>query len=261
MNTKVWLNGYNGRMGKEIAEEAKLISKLSIVGGSGHNFLKNLLQEKESYTSEDLLRSIKDVDLIIDFSNVTGNQSLLEVAGSLNSKSFLIGTTGLQREARDQWKAIAKENGHKILFAPNTSLGVLLTMKTCQQIAKVLSPKGFDIEIIESHHRNKVDSPSGTAMLLADRICDVVPLKPVTARDSKREKNEIGVFALRGGSVFGEHEVKFMGDSEELSVSHRALSRTLFAKGALLLGEWIHKQKKSGHYGLTDISLEDIAFH
>ena len=260
MTLKVWLNGYNGRMGQEICEATESSEGLLIEGGSGHLYLKNQFQEKQDYSSEELAENLEKVDLIIDFSNVDGNASLLKAIHLTKSKkAILIGTTGLSKEIRSQWKKMCTEGGHSILFAPNTSLGVLLTMKLSQQMASILQPKGFDIEITESHHRRKVDAPSGTAKFLADRICDMVPLEIVTHREGARRESEIGVFALRGGSVFGEHEVRFMGDFEELSISHRALSRSLFAKGAIILGKWISDQEKGRHYGLTDVSLEDIS--
>ncbi|SME90303.1 4-hydroxy-tetrahydrodipicolinate reductase [Pseudobacteriovorax antillogorgiicola] len=259
--TKVWLHGYHGRMGQEILHLLEEDSHLKFLGGSSRNQLILPGREPNGYSPNDLVESLGETDVIIDFSNIAGNQAIFKACKThkLEPKAFVIGTTGLDRGARNAWKDLCREAGHRLLFAPNTSLGVLLTMKMSQQMAQVLSPMGFDIEIIESHHRNKVDSPSGTAMFLADRICDKVDLKVSTHRTGKREANELGVFALRGGSVFGEHEVRFMGDHEELAISHRALSRTLFAKGALLLAKWIQKQKPGQHYGLPDVDLNDLA--
>ena len=116
------------------------------------------------------------------------------------------------------WRELCNSNDLSLLLAPNTSLGVLLTMQLSRTMAKVLSPLGFDIEITEAHHKFKKDSPSGTARFLADSICKDVDLKPVFERSSERKDNELGVFAIRGGSVFGEHTVHFMGQEEYLKV-------------------------------------------
>lgn len=260
MTIKAWINGYSGRMGQEIAEAAKDDQQLQIVGGSGHMLLKTQMRELEKYDVKDLAKALKEIDIIIDFSNIDGNHLLYQALESIEDKAVLIGTTGLSKERRDLWKKLAIDNSHRILFAPNTSLGVLLTMKVTQQLAATLHPRDFDIEIVESHHRHKSDSPSGTAKLLADRICDKVPLEIVTDRTGKRRDNELGIVALRGGSVFGEHEVRFMGDFEEISVTHRALSRSLFAKGSLILGHWLAQKKQNGHYGLVDIEINDLSF-
>ena len=252
----IWLSGYNGRMGQEIADLLSNDPETEVTGGSGLHYLKNNFQEKKNYTPLELSENLAQTELIIDFSSPEGNEALYQASLSLRvPKAFLIGTTGLNKHQRDRWKQICKESNHKLLFAPNTSLGILLTMQLSQQLAKALQPNGFDIEIVESHHKHKADSPSGTAKFLARGICDVVPLEMVTHRTGKRQDSELGVVALRGGSVFGEHTVKFLGEDEELVVSHRALSRSLFAKGAIILGRWLLKQDNGTHYHLSNVTF------
>jgi 4-hydroxy-tetrahydrodipicolinate reductase len=131
----------------------------------------------------------------------------------------------------------------------------LILQNVARQAARALKGKGFDIEIVESHHRNKVDSPSGTALLLAKNISEEIPKSEIiSSRKSKRRAEEIGVHSIRGGNVFGEHHISFLGDSEEIVFSHRALSRSLFANGALVLGKWL-ADRKPGFYGLSDVEL------
>lgn len=253
MAIKIWLHGLNGRMGQEIEKHMASSEDLKIIGGSGYGN-----EITAPYTS--LGKGLAAADVIIDFTNQEGNEVLLAEASSHKGKKYLIGSTGLTKAQRDKWKALC-ENDNAVLFAPNTSLGILLTMKLCQEAAKLLSPQGFDIEILESHHRHKVDAPSGTAKFLADKICEVTPLKPkYEGRTGVRKQDELGVTALRGGSVFGEHEVRFMGESEEIMISHRALNRALFAKGAIVLARWLSKEASLGTYqGLEAISLKDIS--
>ncbi len=256
---KTWLHGLNGRMGQEIKDELAKSKELSLIGGSGHEYFFSDSQVMNTCSQESLARGLGTADVIIDFTSQAGNQALLDAASSLEGKKFLIGSTGLNRSQRDSWKQLCKK-GNSVLFAPNTSLGILLVMKLCQESSRLLNPLGFDIEILETHHRNKADAPSGTAKFLAERIADVTPLHPhYQGREGLRAKDQIGVSALRGGSVFGEHEVRFMGDSEEIAISHRALNRTLFAKGSIVLAKWVASNASLGSYhGLETISLSDL---
>ena len=168
---------------------------------------------------------------------------------------FLIGSTGLNPEQLSRWEQYAKSHNCPVLIAPNTSTGVLLTLQSALNIAKGLHGLDFDIEILESHHRNKIDSPSGTAMFLANNIAEHEKLSLNTNRTGKRKTDELGVVALRGGSVFGEHTVRFMGDYEEIMITHRALSRDLFASGALTLGKWLMNQNQGRIVQLTEVSF------
>ena len=259
MTNSVWIHGYSGKMGQEILALIKDNSVYSFIAGSDQ-LIYGLpsYAEKDANTSElSSALSANPPDIILDFSTVTGNSTLLssiQVSTSFRS-AVLIGTTGLSKGCLDQWKKTAKEKEFSLLFAPNTSLGITLTIKAALAVAGVLNNSNFDIENPETHHRNKVDSPSGTARLLASAITSNLDgLKTAENRQGKRQNGEIGVQAIRGGSVFGEHEIRFLGEHEELKISHRAFDRMLFAKGALTLAGWVLTQE-SGHYGLSDVDI------
>ena len=170
---------------------------------------------------------------------------------------ILIATTGLSKPHIHGWKELSQKQGNSILFAPNTSLGILLTMHASLQMASLLLKQKFDIEMTEAHHRNKIDAPSGTVKFLAEQIAKQENLSISLNRTSKREDNELGIASIRGGSVFGEHTVHFMGEFEEISITHKALSRSLFAKGALTLGRWL-MSKSAGQYGLGMVTPQEM---
>jgi len=235
MTTKVFIQGASGRMGLAIQE---------ILGESKDKALK-------------LSDSLAAAELILDFSTVEGNQALLKTLSASKSKAaVLIGTTGLEKKQLGEWEKLAKKNNCCVLIAPNTSMGIFLLSRICEMFGAALFDSGFDIEIAEIHHRNKVDAPSGTAKLLAQSLNKAVPkLKVVSgSRNQKRSREDLGIQSLRGGAVFGEHDVKFLGDNEEITLSHRALSRSLFAQGALKFGSWLTKQKP-GYYQLGDVEF------
>lgn len=254
---KVWIHGYSGRMGQEITKVLRATNSWTLIGGSSGRGL--LFEGQEGLSWDQFPNIISNAEVLIDFSSVAGNLELQKAIRSDShfSKAVLIGSTGLDGQQIEEWKKLAKDKNIAILLAPNTSLGVLLLHQLSKLLGEVLSPLGFDIEILESHHRAKLDAPSGTAKFLAQGIASAVDKKIKVNREGKRENHEIGVTALRGGSVFGEHEIQFLGDEEEIKISHRALSRGLFAKGSLLLAEWVAKQK-AGFYKLEDVTMEEM---
>lgn len=259
---KLWIHGISGKMGEHIASESNQ-KGYDLVGGSGIDDIliaNNQKLEPQTYDNwgDYLLKS----DIIIDFTTPDGNKALYAKLNdlsvkSLSSKAVLIGTTGLHRNQLSDWKNLSSKRSLKLLLAPNTSVGIMLFSKIASTMQAVLKPLGFDLEMIESHHRDKIDSPSGTAKFLVNELCKYSDLKPIYGRDGKRQANEIGMASIRGGSVFGEHTLSFLGSHEELSISHRALSRKLFASGALQLGLWLLDQK-NGAYGLSDIDINDF---
>ncbi len=260
MTCKAWINGYSGRMGEELQRlMAKSPQEWSLLGGTSLDLLFDRTRGDQAADWLELPHYLERTDLLIDFSAAAGNQQLFKALTpkSLQDKAILIGTTGLSSEQKEQWVDFSRKQGIRLLIAPNTSLGVLLTLKVSQLIGGVLKPLGFDIEILESHHRSKLDAPSGTAKFLADGLTNSLKMESIYARTGQRQANEIGVASLRGGSVFGEHDVRFLGDNEEICISHRALNRSLFAEGALLLGRWL-LQQTPGSYRLEDISIEDM---
>lgn len=257
---KIWFHGVTGRMGTELVSLLKRDDQAAyrLVGGSAHRYIGIFRDGALITTPDQTLRAQLSQEkelVIIDFSSLEGNLALLDavIEADLKETAILIGTTGLSDEVMEKWRNTSINQGLKLLFAPNTSLGILLLLRSSLALAAVCG-KDFDIEMVESHHRGKVDSPSGTAKFLANQIAAKANLTPVYQRAGKRESGELGVFALRGGANPGEHTIKFMGEFEEITISHRSLSRSLFAKGALTLAGWLWQQKE-GCYDLTQVEL------
>lgn len=240
-----------------MAQATQKSSLFQLLGGSGMRG-NQLVQEDILQAAEiSLHEGLNIADIIIDFSTVEGNGKLLKEVERLKGKTILIATTGLQESQINSWLALGNEN-HRIMIAANTSLGIILTLSLSKQLASVLYRQGFDIEILESHHKYKVDAPSGSALLLAQGIADQEGLEVAFARKGKRSPQEIGISSLRGGSIFGEHRVHFFGEQEEICITHTALSRTLFAEGALVLATWLHKRQVTGTYHIQDVDIEDL---
>lgn len=164
-------------------------------------------------------------------------------------------TTGLSKEQIQKVEDTAKETA--VLKSANMSLGINLLMRLLQDAAKVLSPAGYDIEIVEKHHNKKVDAPSGTALALADAINETQDMKYAYCYDRSqerkpREKQEIGISAVRGGTIVGEHEVLFAGEDEVIEFKHTAYSKAVFAKGALEAAKFL-AGKPAGKYDMSDV--------
>lgn len=189
-------------------------------------------------------------DLIIDFSSKQGTASLLDFAKT-SPKPLLIGTTGLDVEF-ETMKELSKKM--PIFYASNTSLGIAVLNHLAQRASAIL--RDFDIEILEMHHKHKKDSPSGTALSLANSVASARSLElskvMVTNRKEARKKDEISVLSLRGGDIVGKHTVGFYEDGEFLELSHTATSRATFAKGAIKIAKWLIKQD-AGFYSINDM--------
>ncbi len=194
-------------------------------------------------------------DIVIDFTKPEALQDHLESAMELK-KPMVIGTTGLI----DAHRCLIKEAGKHIpiVYAPNMSLGLALMTKLTEQMAAILDTS-FDIEVLEMHHRYKTDAPSGTALALGNAAAKGrnIPFSgnacfDRTHRSSPRFKDEIGFAVLRGGNIAGDHQVFFISDEETLTLSHRALNREVFAKGALKAAFWL-EDKKPGVYTMQDV--------
>lgn len=202
----------------------------------------------------------KDATVILDFSTAEGSKALIDALEreSGGVLAVLIASTGLNENVRKRFRELASQKNIRVLEAPNTSIGVLVLSQVASKVAAVLAPLGYDLEVVETHHRHKKDAPSGTALLLTERLSKSTGYAVTSAREGERKGKEIGVTSVRGGGVVGEHDVRIIGDFEELSLSHRAFSRDLFAKGALVLGRWLERQK-AGYYTLADVRLEELA--
>lgn len=242
-----WIHGFSGRMGQALREELARPEQAFFVclGGS----------DQHSSTAE-LTAGLKKAQLILDFSSQQGSAVLRRALDSLKSpgKKILIGSTGQSEEQLLSWKTLALCQGHSCLVAANTSLGILLTLKAALAVMSPGVLAAFDIEVEETHHKNKIDAPSGTALFLAGKLAEPAGLQVVTNREGKRQQGEIGVHASRGGGIYGEHKIRFLGEQEELCITHRAYSRELLAKGALSQSRWLCMQP-AGYYSLTDVQL------
>ncbi len=249
---KVGVFGANGRVGKLLLENLEESSNMILSSVYVRNKL-NVLVDPTVLITTDLKSFLDACDLVIDFSLPDACEALLEAA-MLTPKPLVIGTTGLNTHQLN----LIKEATLKmpILYATNMSLGVALLNNLVEQAASAL--KGFDIEIVEMHHKHKKDAPSGTALTLGEHAARGRNLKldkvRVSGRDGnigERSKDEIAVMALRGGDIVGRHTVGFYNDGEFIELNHTATSRSTFSKGALSAGEWL-VDKEPGLYSIKD---------
>lgn len=247
MSCKVILSGCLGRMGKTIVELADKSNDFSIVAG-----VDIISASNSAFPIYNDISLIKDeADVIIDFSNPSTLDNLLNFAKQ-TSTPLVLATTGYNDEQIAKIKEFSKFI--PIFFSFNMSLGVNLIVNLSKKAASILS-EGFDIEIIEKHHNQKLDAPSGTAIMIANAIDSVKnnEMQFEYDRHSKRQKRsakEIGIHSVRGGTIVGEHEVIFAGDDEIVSISHTATSRRVFAVGALRAANFISKIKSVGLYDM-----------
>jgi len=192
-------------------------------------------------------------DAIIDFSHPDNLKGICDIVHA-RPLPIVFATTGYSEKQLEQIKELSQRM--PVLYSANYSLGVILMNRVAKEIANVLSDQ-FDIEVIEKHHHRKVDAPSGTAKMLVDSLNENLQYSIVHGREGEavRTKKEIGVHTIRGGSIVGEHEVLFAGTDEILSIKHEALSKSVFAKGAIQGAKWLVNQKND----LYD--MEDILFN
>lgn len=245
---KVLINGCNGRMGQVLVNEIDRFSELLLVGGFDiHD------EGKNTFPVYSNIEDIKEKpDVIVDFSVPVSTFNILKYAVS-NKVPVVIATTGFTKEQLEEIKEISKQI--PIFQSSNMSFDINLMKKIVAEVAKNL--KETDIEIVETHHNRKVDAPSGTAILLADAINDVMDKKldyNFNRHDihEKRNPNEIGFSSIRGGNIVGEHSVMFFGEHETFEIKHTSYSRDVFAEGALKAAVFIASQKP-GFYGMDDM--------
>lgn len=244
------MHGCNGRMGQMITSIVKDMENAQIVAGV------DLFDEQKNdypvYKSIDLCDVAYDV--VIDFSNAKVVDSLLDYCAT-NNKPVVLCTTGLDEAQLNKVKELSKKVA--ILKSANMSLGINLLMKLLKEAAPVLAEAGFDIEIIEKHHNQKLDAPSGTALALGDSVNEALNneyeyVYDRSQRREKRPKKEIGYSAVRGGTIVGDHDVIFAGQDEVVTFSHTAYSRAVFAKGAVSAAIFLY-DKKPGLYDMSDV--------
>jgi 4-hydroxy-tetrahydrodipicolinate reductase len=260
---KFAIAGASGRMGRMLIEtvlntpDAQLVGALDIPGSAqlGQDPAAFLGKSTGIKITADIKEGIKDADFLIDFTRPEGTLAHLEVAESMGVK-MIIGTTGFT----DVQKAALKKASEKIaiVFAPNMSVGVNATFKLLEVAAKILN-SGYDIEIVEAHHKHKVDAPSGTAIGMGEVIAKALgkELKDcaVYAREGhtgEREEGTIGFATIRGGDIVGDHTVMFCGDGERIEITHKSASRMSYAQGSVRAGRFLSKQA-NGLFDMQDV--------
>lgn len=247
--TEIILCGCNGKMGRVITETVIKRNSCKIVAGIDLN-----TESAYGYPVYDNFEDVKETaDVIIDFSHPSLLQKLLAFAKA-KELPLVLATTGFSASQTQVIKDAASEI--PLFFSFNMSLGINLLVALTKTAAKVLDGN-FDIEIIEKHHNQKLDAPSGTAIMLADAVNDTLNDKMMYEYDrhSKREKrpeNSIGIHSVRGGNIVGEHEVIFAGHDEVITLSHQATSKEVFAVGAIKAALYM-KGKANGLYDMNNV--------
>ena len=239
--TRIAINGSKGKMGQALFEAINSSSQSDF--GAGFD------------KGDSLIDSISNYEVLIDFSRPEASLSALSVCQS-SGKAMVIGTTGFADSELELIEQASKKI--PIVFAPNMSIGVNLTLKILETSAKVIGPDS-SIEIIEAHHRYKVDSPSGTALKMGEVVANALGRDlsecAVYGREGieePREMNTIGFSSIRGGDVVGEHTVAFFMDGERVEITHKASSRMIYANGAVRAANWL-SDKPSGLYSMQDV--------
>ena len=244
------MHGCNGHMGQVISGLAQADEGIEIVAGVDLN--------DAQLNSYPVFKTLEEctvpADVIIDFCSAKAIDGLLDY--SLNHQiPVVVCTTGLSPEQTARVKEIS--SGVAVLKSANMSLGINMLLKLLKEAALTLAPAGFDIEIVEKHHNQKVDAPSGTALALADSMNEALDNRYVYKYDrsqvrEKRSRDEIGISAVRGGNIVGEHEVIFAGVDEVIEFKHTAYSKTVFAKGAIEAAKFL-AGKPAGFYDMSDV--------
>ncbi|HJB83211.1 MAG TPA: 4-hydroxy-tetrahydrodipicolinate reductase [Candidatus Mediterraneibacter intestinavium] len=248
--TKILLHGCNGRMGRMITELVRNDADAEIVAGvDSYTGVANDYPVYDSIEKCDL-----DADVVIDFSNAGAVDALLDHCVEKKVPVVLC-TTGLSEA---QLAKVQEASGKTaILKSANMSMGINLLLKLLKDAAKVLGNAGYDIELVERHHNQKLDAPSGTALALADSVNEALNGEYHYVYDrsqvrQKRDEKEIGISAVRGGTIVGEHEVIFAGTDEVIEFKHSAYSRNVFAKGAVEAAKFL-AGKEPGMYDMSDV--------
>ncbi len=247
---KVILHGCNGKMGRMITGICKEDDGVEIVAGIDvFDGVENTYPVFSQITDCEV-----PADVIVDFTNAGAVDALLSYSAD-KKLPLVLCSTGLSEEQLAGVQKTAERTA--ILKSANMSLGVNTLIDLLKKAASVFAPAGFDIEIVEKHHNQKLDAPSGTALALADAVNEALPdtytyTYDRSGRRQKREKQEIGISSVRGGSIVGEHEVIFAGTDEVITLQHTAYSRAVFAKGAVEAAKFL-AGKDAGMYDMADV--------
>lgn len=261
---KVVIVGCTGRMGKVLLEAVLQSDDLMLYAALDHSSSHYLGRDAGELVGSacgviigaNFATALKGADVLIDFTRPEGTLEHIAVCEKLGV-NIVIGTTGFNAQQKALLGAAAQNIG--VVLAPNMSVGVNLTFKLLEMAAKVLS-HGYDIEIVEAHHRHKVDAPSGTALGMGEVIaktlgrdlgkCAVYGREGVTG---ERDPSTIGFATVRGGDIVGDHTVMFAGIGERVEITHKASSRATFAMGALRAARFLKLNKVAGMYDMQDV--------
>lgn len=247
---KILMHGCNGKMGRMITEIVK--NEEDAVIAAGVDKFTGIPNDYPVF--EEITQCDVDVAVVIDFSNAGAVDELLDYCVK-KSLPVVLCTTGLSDEQLKKVDECSKKIA--VLKSANMSMGINLLLKLLKDAAKVLAPAGYDIELVEKHHNQKLDAPSGTALALADSINEAMGNEYEYVYDrsqvrKKRDAKEIGISAVRAGTIVGEHEVIFAGTDEVIEFKHTAYSRSVFAKGAVEAGKFLAGQP-AGMYDMGDV--------
>lgn len=244
------MHGCNGAMGQVIAGIVEQDPEIVIAAGVD----VNTVQKNDFPVYASLAEVKEEADVIVDFASAKAVDGLLDYCRE-RSMPVVLCTTGLSREQLDKVQEVSGTTA--VLRSANMSLGVNTLFKLVAEAAKVLAAAGFDMEIVEKHHNQKMDAPSGTALALADAVNEAMDnsyhyVYDRSQRREKRDAKEIGISAVRGGSIVGEHDVIFAGKDEVVTFSHTAYSKAVFAKGAVEAAKYL-AGKGAGLYTMADV--------
>ena len=260
---RIAVAGASGRMGQMLVEailksqDCILVGALDVAAspGLGTDAVAFLGQKSGVLIQSDIAAGLKDAQLLIDFTRPEGTMAHLAVCRALGVK-LVIGTTGFSEAQKAEIAAAAKDIA--IVMAPNMSVGVNVTLKLLEMAAKALNT-GYDIEIVEAHHRHKVDAPSGTALKMGEvmaaalgrdlKDCAVYAREGVTG---ERDPSSIGFATIRGGDVVGDHSVMFMGTGERIEITHKSSSRATYVQGSLRAAGFL-ADRSSGLFDMFDV--------
>ncbi|MES2071469.1 MAG: 4-hydroxy-tetrahydrodipicolinate reductase [Pseudomonadota bacterium] len=260
---KIAVAGASGRMGKMLieaignADDTVLVGALDVAGSAslGTDAAAFLGKPANVAIASDMAQALADADFLIDFTRPEGTLQHAAYCAEHGVK-MIIGTTGFDEEGKAAIAAAAEKTA--IVFAPNMSVGVNVTLKLLEMAAKSFS-HGYDIEIIEAHHRHKVDAPSGTALKMGEVIADALGRDlnevAVYAREGvtgERDPSSIGFAAIRGGDIVGDHTVLFAGIGERVEITHKSSSRVTYAHGSLRAARFL-ADKQTGLYDMYDV--------
>ncbi len=260
---KIAIAGATGRMGRMLIEAVLNTPDAQLVGALEHTASPHLGEDAGAFLGKvtgvkitaDIEQALTGAQYLIDFTRPEGTMAHLAIAQKTATK-MIIGTTGLSAEQIANLKNASEKLA--IVFAPNMSVGVNATFKLLEIAAKMLN-QGYDIEIIEAHHRHKVDAPSGTALKMGEVIADALGENlddvAVYAREGhtgERKEGSIGFATIRGGDIVGDHTVLFAGDGERIEISHKSSSRQSYAQGSLRAARFLQTQT-SGMHDMQDV--------